>query len=156
MLLRTRLAGVTSGGTALALHQHVQRSRDMGVTVNPLCGADLDELPSFRITETEHGQEATYQLVHDELLLDGNPRLNLATFVTTWMEPRAQDIMAECVNKNMINKDEYPQVAELEHRCVNILADLWHAPDPSSSGTATGCSTTGSSEAAMLAGMALK
>ncbi|MEJ2580003.1 MAG: glutamate decarboxylase [Kineosporiaceae bacterium] len=75
------------------------------------------------------------------------------TFVTTWMEPQARALMAESVDKNMIDKDEYPQTAELERRCVAILADLWHAPDPTE---AVGCSTTGSSEAAMLAGMALK
>jgi glutamate decarboxylase len=92
------------------------------------------------------------QVVRDELLLDGNARLNLATFVTTWMEPQAQVLMTECLAKNMIDKDEYPQTAELESRCVNILADLWHAP---MGHNATGCSTTGSSEACMLAGMAL-
>jgi glutamate decarboxylase len=92
------------------------------------------------------------QVVRDELLLDGNARLNLATFVTTWMEPEAQLLMTECLQKNMIDKDEYPQTAMLESRCVNILADLWHATE---GGDATGCSTTGSSEACMLAGMAL-
>jgi glutamate decarboxylase len=92
------------------------------------------------------------QVVRDELLLDGNARLNLATFVTTWMEPEAQALMTECLDKNMIDKDEYPQTAELESRCVNILADLWHAPMGQN---ATGCSTSGSSEACMLAGMAL-
>jgi glutamate decarboxylase len=97
--------------------------------------------------------DTAWQLVHDELMLDGNARLNLATFVTTWMEPQAVRLMAECVDKNMIDKDEYPQTAELERRCVNILADLWHAPDPTG---VIGCSTTGSSEACMLAGMAFK
>jgi len=79
--------------------------------------------------------------------------LNLATFVTTWMEPQAEKLMAECLDKNMIDKDEYPQTAELEMRCVKSLSQLWHAPD---AGQATGCSTTGSSEAAMLGGLALK
>jgi glutamate decarboxylase len=97
--------------------------------------------------------DVAYQLIHDELLLDGSARLNLATFVTTWMEPQADRLMAECVDKNMIDKDEYPQTAAIENRCVAILADLWHAPE---AGVATGCSTTGSSEACMLAGMALK
>jgi glutamate decarboxylase len=97
--------------------------------------------------------EVAYQLVHDELLLDGSARLNLATFVTTWMEPQANQLMAESVDKNMIDKDEYPQTAAIENRCVAILADLWHAPEAD---VATGCSTTGSSEACMLAGMALK
>ena len=97
--------------------------------------------------------EVAYQIIHDELMLDGNARLNLATFVTTWMEPQAEKLMAECFNKNMIDKDEYPQTAELEMRCVNILSRLWNSPDTES---ATGCSTTGSSEAAMLGGLALK
>ena len=69
------------------------------------------------------------QIVRDELILDGNARLNLATFVTTWMEPEAELLMAECSAKNMIDKDEYPQTAELERRCVNILSHLWNAPD---------------------------
>ena len=69
------------------------------------------------------------------------------------MEPQAEKLMAECFDKNMIDKDEYPQTAEIEMRCVNILGNLWHAPDAAE---ATGCSTTGSSEAAMLGGLALK
>ncbi len=91
------------------------------------------------------------QVVRDELILDGNARLNLATFVTTWMEPEAEQLMAECSAKNMIDKDEYPQTAELERRCVNIIGHLWNAPHEQ----AVGCSTTGSSEACMLGGMAL-
>jgi len=94
-----------------------------------------------------------YEIIHDELMLDGNARLNVATFVTTWMEPQADRLIAECLDKNMIDKDEYPQTAEIESRCVHMLSRLWHAPDPDS---ATGCSTTGSSEAAMLGGLALK
>src|SRR5206468_280498 len=97
--------------------------------------------------------DVAYQIIHDELMLDGNARLNVATFVTTWMEPQAQKLMAECFDKNMIDKDEYPQTAEIEARCVNMLSRLWHAPDADQ---ATGCSTTGSSEAAMLGGLALK
>jgi glutamate decarboxylase len=96
--------------------------------------------------------DVAYQVIHDELMLDGNARMNLATFVTTWMEPQADKLMSECFDKNMIDKDEYPQTAELEMRCVNMLSRLWHA-EP---GQATGCSTTGSSEAAMLGGLALK
>jgi len=97
--------------------------------------------------------DVAYQLIHDELMLDGNARLNLATFVGTWMEPQAERLMSECYDKNMIDKDEYPATAELEVRCVEMLARLWHAPE---STQATGCSTTGSSEAAMLGGLALK
>ncbi|MEV6547420.1 glutamate decarboxylase [Streptomyces sp. NPDC051597] len=109
--------------------------------------------PRHRLPDRPLAPSTAYQLVHDELMLDGNSRLNLATFVTTWMEPQAAVLMAECRDKNMIDKDEYPRTAELERRCVAMLADLWHAPDPAG---AVGCSTTGSSEACMLAGMALK
>ncbi|NNG83585.1 glutamate decarboxylase [Streptomyces cacaoi] len=109
--------------------------------------------PVDRLPDGMLSPETTYQLVRDELMLDGNARQNLATFVTTWMEPQADALMAACRAKNMIDKDEYPRTAELERRCVAMLADLWHAPEPH---RAVGCSTTGSSEACMLAGMALK
>jgi glutamate decarboxylase len=122
------------------------------VDANPSVASNVTP-PRDRLDDSPVPAEVAYQLIHDELLLDGNARLNLATFVTTWMEPQAGRLMAECVDKNMIDKDEYPQTAELEGRCVRILADLWHAPDPQ---TAIGCSTTGSSEACMLAGLALK
>jgi glutamate decarboxylase len=109
--------------------------------------------PKHRIPDRPMAAEMAYEIIHDELMLDGNARLNLATFVTTWMEPQAEKLMAECFDKNMIDKDEYPQTAELEMRCVNMLSRLWNSPDTDS---ATGCSTTGSSEAAMLGGLALK
>jgi glutamate decarboxylase len=112
----------------------------------------VGEVPRLRIPDGGMPPSIAYQVVHDELLLDGNARLNLATFVTTWMEPEAELLFAECAAKNMIDKDEYPQTAELERRCVNMLAHLWNAEE---SGEATGCSTTGSSEACMLAGLAL-
>lgn len=110
-------------------------------------------VPKYEIPEEGMAPQVAYNLIHDELGLDGNSRLNLATFVTTWMEPEARQLMAETFDKNMIDKDEYPQTAEIELRCVNILARLWNAPDAKE---ATGCSTIGSSEAAMLGGMALK
>ncbi|WP_163868864.1 glutamate decarboxylase [Myxococcus eversor] len=110
-------------------------------------------MPKYRIPDEEHSAEHAYAVVHDELLLDGNSRQNLATFCQTWSEPQVHKLMDECLDKNMIDKDEYPQTAEIETRCVNMLADLWHAPSAS---TAMGCSTTGSSEAAMLGGLALK
>jgi glutamate decarboxylase len=92
-------------------------------------------------------------VVHDELLLDGNSRQNLATFCQTWIEPEISQLMTECLDKNIIDKDEYPQMAELESRCIHMLADLWNSPKAAST---LGCSTTGSSEAAMLGGLALK
>ena len=110
-------------------------------------------IPRHSLPDGEMPPDVAYQIIHDELMLDGNARLNVATFVSTWMEPQAEKLMAECFDKNMIDKDEYPQTAEIEARCVNILANLWHAPDADA---ATGCSTTGSSEAAMLGGLALK
>src|SRR3954449_10179661 len=114
---------------------------------------EMAEVPRLRLPENEMPPDVAYQIVHDELMLDGNARLNLATFVSTWMEPAARTLMAECFDKNMIDKDEYPQTAELETRCVAMLSNLWHAPGGE---RAVGCSTTGSSEAAMLGGMALK
>jgi glutamate decarboxylase len=116
-------------------------------------GGELRDVPRFELPRQEMPADSAYQIVHDELMLDGNARLNLATFVTTWMEPAARVLMAECQDKNMIDKDEYPRTAELERRCVAMLARLWGAPDDE---PAVGCSTTGSSEAAMLGGMALK
>ncbi|MGS2643695.1 glutamate decarboxylase [Streptosporangium sp. LJ11] len=126
-------------------------SRDL--EINPIFSREPLRVPRHAMPDGEMEPDTAYQLVHDELMLDGNARLNLATFVTTWAEPQALRLMAECVEKNMIDKDEYPQTAELEKRCVDILARLWHAEDPH---RATGCSTTGSSEAAMLGGLALK
>ncbi|MCX4478410.1 glutamate decarboxylase [Streptomyces cellulosae] len=119
---------------------------------NPV-GGMAEAPPRHRLPDGPMAPSTAYQLVHDELMLDGNARLNLATFVTTWMEPQAGVLMMECRDKNMIDKDEYPRTAELERRCVAMLADLWNAPDPAA---AVGCSTTGSSEACMLAGLALK
>jgi glutamate decarboxylase len=113
----------------------------------------LEDPPLRRLADRGLGLEAAYEMISSELLLDGSARLNLATFVTTWMPSQADRLMAQTVEKNMIDKDEYPQTAELEARCVEILADLWHAP---ASEKATGCSTTGSSEAVMLGGLALK
>jgi len=109
--------------------------------------------PGDTLPPLEMDPDTAYRIVRDELMLDGNARLNLATFVTTWMEPQAERLMAETFDKNMIDKDEYPRIAVLEQRCVNMLSRLWSSPEEE---RATGMSTTGSSEAAMLAGMALK
>ena len=101
----------------------------------------MSPIPKNRMPDAEAPPESVYRLIHDELLLDGSSRLNMATFVTTWMEPQAERLMAEALDKNMIDKDEYPQTAELEMRCVNMLSRLWNSP---STDQATGCSTTGS------------
>jgi glutamate decarboxylase len=108
-------------------------------------------VPKHRLPAHEMAPDTAYQLIHDELMLDGNARLNMATFVTTWMEPQAERLMAEAFDKNLIDKDEYPQTAEIERRCINIVSSLFNAPEPG-----IGASAIGSSEAVMLAGMALK
>jgi glutamate decarboxylase len=123
-------------------------------SVNPLFARKGEEsVPRFRMRDQGMLPETAYQNVQDEIALDGNARLNLATFVTTWMEPSAERLYAETVNKNIIDKDEYPQTAAIEERCVRILADLWHSPHPHNT---LGVSTTGSSEGCMLGGLALK
>src|SRR3954449_790923 len=147
-------AGTRRRVTTMALKQEVQELRQAAdLLVAPLYSLEAERIPRHTLIESEMPPDVAYQIVHDELMLDGNARMNLATFVSTWMEPQAEKLMAECLDKNMIDKDEYPQTAELEMRCVNILSHLWHAPDAAE---ATGCSTTGSSEAAMLGGLALK
>jgi glutamate decarboxylase len=115
--------------------------------------ADLSiSMPKYRFPVEEHEPRHVYQVVHDELMLDGNARQNLATFCQTWLEPEIHELMEDCIDKNMIDKDEYPQTAEIEARCVHMLADLWNSPQAANT---IGCSTTGSSEAAMLGGLAL-
>lgn len=123
--------------------------------ITPAYGARTmsEPVPKYEIPSQGMPPQIAYDLIHDELILDGNSRLNLATFVTTWMEDEAKRLMAETFDKNMIDKDEYPQTAEIELRCVNMLSRLWNAPTDNGS---VGCSTIGSSEAAMLGGMAMK
>ena len=117
-------------------------------------GPDLaQEVPKYRFPESQMRPEDAYQLVSDELMLDGNARQNLATFCQTWEEPEVHALMNLAIDKNLIDKDEYPQSAEIEKRCVHMLADLWNAPDAANS---VGTSALGSSEACMLAGMAAK
>jgi glutamate decarboxylase len=110
-------------------------------------------LPVEALPQEGMDPEEAYDLISSDLLLDGSARLNLATFVTTSMPARAARLMAETADKNMIDKDEYPQTAEIEARCVHIISNLWNC---SVGDTATGCSTTGSSEAVMLGALALK
>ncbi|KAJ7541768.1 hypothetical protein O6H91_10G075500 [Diphasiastrum complanatum] len=112
-------------------------------------------IPRFRLPEHEIPKEAAYQIISDELMLDGNPRLNLASFVTTWMEPECDKLMMQALNKNYIDMDEYPVTTELQDRCVNIIARLFNAP-VGEKDQAIGAGTVGSSEAIMLAGLAFK
>lgn len=135
------------------MFNHAQNDPDD--TLAPAYGSrSLSEpIPKYRLPEGDMPARLAYQLIHDELALDGNPALNLATFVTTWMEPEAEKLIAETLNVNSIDQDEYPQTTEIQNRCVSIIADLFHADDAEH---AMGTATVGSSEAIHLAGLAMK
>jgi glutamate decarboxylase len=109
------------------------------------------EVPSRTFPDSGMPAQDAMRLVAEELVLDGLPSRNLATFVTTWMEPEAQQIIAGNLHRNFIDHAEYPQSAEIEQRCIRMLADLFHAP-----GETKGASTQGSSEAIMLGALSLK
>jgi len=111
------------------------------------------DIPKYRLPAEGMSADAAYQLVHDELNLDGNPALNLASFVTSWMEPQANRLAVETLAKNMIDQDEYPQTEVVHRRVVSMIGRLFHAPTGSGS---TGTATIGSSEAIMLAMLAHK
>jgi glutamate decarboxylase len=110
-------------------------------------------LPKWELPTASSSPATAYQVIHDELNLDGNPTLNLATFVTTWMDSEADRLMTETLGKNLVDADEYPQTLEIQDRCVNIIARLFHAPKHLES---VGTATVGSSEAIHLAGLAMK
>lgn len=109
----------------------------------------------LKFPEYEMRADVAYQLIHDELFLDGNARQNLATFCQTWDDDNVRKLMDESIDKNWIDKEEYPQSAAIDMRCVNMMADLWNAPRAEGV-AATGTNTIGSSEACMLGGMAMK
>ena len=111
----------------------------------------VEEAPAQRFPEAGMGAQDAMRLVSQEMFLDGDPQRNLATFVTTWMEPEAQQLIAANLHRNFIDHAEYPQTAEVEQRCIRMLADLFHAP-----GETTGARTQGSSEAIMLGALSLK
>jgi glutamate decarboxylase len=111
----------------------------------------VEDVPDHRLPESGMPAVDAMRLLGEELVLDGEPHRNLATFVTTWMEPEAQRIIAESLHRNFIDHAEYPRTAEIEQRCIRMLADLFHAP-----GETTGARTQGSSEAIMLGALALK
>jgi len=112
-----------------------------------------DEVPEHAIPDGSMPARAAYQLIHDELNLDGNPALNLASFVTTWMEPEAQQLATETLNRNFVDQDEYPQTEEIHHRVISMMGRLFNAP---AGGEACGTATIGSSEAIMLGLLAHK
>lgn len=111
------------------------------------------EIPKDRMRENPIEPSLTYRLIKDELMNEGNSRLNLATFCQTFMEDEATKLMSETLDKNSIDKTEYPQTAEIENRCINMISHLWNAPENSNY---IGTSTVGSSEACMLAGLSMK
>jgi glutamate decarboxylase len=118
------------------------------------CGRGLaGSVPKYAFPTGPMRSEDAFALVRDELMLDGNARQNMATFCQTWEEPEVHQLMDLAIDKNMIDKDEYPQTAEIERRCVHMLADLWNAPQAADT---IGTSAIGSSEACMLGGMAAK
>lgn len=123
--------------------------------LEPIFGSKHEDevLPSYHLGENSIEPRIAYQMIKDDLIDEGNSRENLATFCQTFMEPEAVRLMSETLDKNVIDKSEYPRTAEMENRCVNIIADLWHAPENEKF---IGTSTIGSSEACMLGGMAMK
>jgi glutamate decarboxylase len=111
------------------------------------------DVPKYRLPKQGMSADSAYQLVHDELNLDGNPALNLASFVTSWMEPQADKLATETLGKNLIDQDEYPQTEVVHERVVSMIGRLFHAP---AGEQPTGTATIGSSEAIMLAMLAHK
>src|SRR5436305_15205455 len=108
-------------------HQAIHPSRSTSATADEFDAAA--RMPNARMPRSGFGPETSYELISSELLLDGHARLNLATFVSTWMPSTAGRLMADTAEKNMIDKDEYPQTAEIETRCVRMLSELWHAAE---------------------------
>lgn len=136
-------------------HARARHDPSESFVLNPVFArpGEATELPRYELAASQHLPSTAYQIVHDEAMLDGNARLNLATFVSTWMDDEARKLYAESADKNMIDKDEYPATAAIEERCWKMLANLWHVPDAADT---IGTSTIGSSEACMLGGLALK
>ena len=137
----------TPGVITIAMNTHCDN-----ITTSLYGATDVSRpLPTDTMPERSMRPQDAYELIKAELLLDGNARQNLATFCQTWDDDQVHQLMDLSISKNMIDKDEYPQCAELEMRCVRMIANLWHAP---AEGKPIGCSTIGSSEACMLGGMA--
>lgn len=130
-------------------------AKNVGEILTPTYGTRFftNDLEAFRMSENGTNPESAYQIIHDELELDGNPSLNLASFVTTWMEPEAQKLISENLQKNLVDQSEYPQTGVLQHRVIHMLSSLFHAPEDKD---VTGTSTIGSSEAILLGLLAHK
>jgi len=113
----------------------------------------VEDVPKYKLPAKGMPPEAAFHMIMDELNLEGNPPLNLASFVTTWMEPQAEALIAKNNYRNFIDREEYPQTGVIHDRTVNMLARLYHAPEDL---TAVGTSAIGSSEAIMLGLLAHK
>jgi glutamate decarboxylase len=111
----------------------------------------LEPAPDDKLPKSGMAAQEAMGLLEQEMVLDGLPARNLATFVTTWMEPEAEQVIRQSLRVNFIDHAEYPQSAKIEQRCIRMLADLFHAP-----GETTGARTQGSSEAIMLGALSLK
>src|SRR3954447_9048583 len=142
-----------AGGSEMAVWQKRRSGGHERELIPTFSRSGMEAAPKERMPEKEMLSDTAYRLVVDEAMLDGNARFNLATFVTTWMDEGADRLYQAAFDKNMIDKDEYPQTADIEARCVRMIGDLWHVPDAT---TTVGTSTTGSSEGCMLGGLALK
>lgn len=114
------------------------------------------ELPKHVMPAEEMPPRVAYKLIADELALDGNPFLNLASFVTTYMEPEVEKLMTDAFNKNFIDYEEYPATCDLQNRCVSMIGHLFNVPVNNKGEEPLGVSTVGSSEAIMLGVLAMK
>lgn len=115
-----------------------------------------EDLPRHAMPEREMPPQVAYRMIKDDLTLDGTPTLNLASFVTTYMEDEAEKLMVDAFSKNFIDYEEYPVSADIQNRCVSMIARLFNAPTGSEDETVMGTSTIGSSEGIMLAVLAMK
>lgn len=143
-----------------AKNQHTKAKREefnLERSLSAIKISDIDLTLKYKIPQHGIPADVAYQSIHDELNLDGNPTLNLASFVNTFdNDPVLMKLIQENLTKNLADNDEYPIMLEMQQRCISILADLWHAPKSESNTSALGTATTGSSEAVMLGGLALK
>lgn len=144
MSLSTHLCSSATSGEKIA---HLSRF----VEIN-------DEIPKWRMPSGPMSERAAASIIDNELKLDGNPHLNLASFVTTEVDRVCEELIVKNLNKNLVDTNQYPHTTDIQDRCVNILANLFHAPtnDDDDKGHAVGTATIGSSEAIMLAGLAFK
>lgn len=136
---------------------HIEAATDNDNFTTSVYGSKFaaQDLPRYEIPDGEMPREAAYRLIKDELSLDGNPMLNLASFVTTYMEDEAEKLMSDALSKNFIDYEEYPKTAEMQNRCVNMIGKLFNAPIGNGNG-AIGTSCVGSSEAIILGVLAMK